>query len=225
MRGVGTMRMRSVLDEQLDELHRNLIELGVLVSRSIENAIQAFNENDKELGKRVVDEDKRINKKQHAIDERSQQLIAMQQPNARDLRRIIAVIRAASDLERMGDHAKNIADVLRFVNEDERNGTPEELINQMAVAVLEMTQNIIDAFVGFEVTRAIEVAARDREVDKLYNELRYETVQRMKKSPEIIETASQYSFIGMDLERIGDYVKNIAEELVYLDTGEIIDLN
>lgn len=219
------MRMRSVLDEQLDELHRNLIELGVLVSRSIENAIQAFNENDKELGKRVVDEDKRINKKQHAIDERSQQLIAMQQPNARDLRRIIAVIRAASDLERMGDHAKNIADVLRFVNEDERNGTPEELINQMAVAVLEMTQNIIDAFVGFEVTRAIEVAARDREVDKLYNELRYETVQRMKKSPEIIETASQYSFIGMDLERIGDYVKNIAEELVYLDTGEIIDLN
>lgn len=219
------MRMRSVLDEQLDELHRNLIELGVLVSRSIENAIQAFNENDKELGKRVVDEDKRINKKQHAIDERSQQLIAMQQPNARDLRRIIAVIRAASDLERMGDHAKNIADVLRFVNEDERNGTPEELINQMAVAVLEMTQNIIDAFVGFDVTRAIEVAARDREVDKLYNELRYETVQRMKKSPEIIETASQYSFIGMDLERIGDYVKNIAEELVYLDTGEIIDLN
>lgn len=219
------MRMRSVLDEQLDELHRNLIELGVLVSQSIENAIQAFNENDKELGKRVVDEDKRINKKQHAIDERSQQLIAMQQPNARDLRRIIAVIRAASDLERMGDHAKNIADVLRFVNEDERNGTPEELINQMAVAVLEMTQNIIDAFVGFEVTRAIEVAARDREVDKLYNELRYETVQRMKKSPEIIETASQYSFIGMDLERIGDYVKNIAEELVYLDTGEIIDLN
>lgn len=219
------MRMRSVLDEQLDELHRNLIELGVLVSRSIENAIQAFNENDKELGKRVVDEDKRINKKQHAIDERSQQLIAMQQPNARDLRRIIAVIRAASDLERMGDHAKNIADVLRFVNEDERNGTPEELINQMAVAVLEMTQNIIDAFVGFDVTRAIEVAARDREVDKLYNELRYETVQRMKKSPEIIETASQYSFIGMDLERIGDYVKNIAEELVYLNTGEIIDLN
>lgn len=219
------MRMRSVLDEQLDELHRNLIELGVLVSRSIENAIQAFNENDKELGKKVVDEDKRINKKQHAIDERSQQLIAMQQPNARDLRRIIAVIRAASDLERMGDHAKNIADVLRFVNEDERNGTPEELINQMAVAVLEMTQNIIDAFVGFDVTRAIEVAARDREVDKLYNELRYETVQRMKKSPEIIETASQYSFIGMDLERIGDYVKNIAEELVYLDTGEIIDLN
>lgn len=219
------MRMRSVLDEQLDELHRNLIELGVLVSRSIENAIQAFNENDKELGKKVVDEDKRINKKQHAIDERSQQLIAMQQPNARDLRRIIAVIRAASDLERMGDHAKNIADVLRFVSEDERNGTPEELINQMAVAVLEMTQNIIDAFVGFDVTRAIEVAARDREVDKLYNELRYETVQRMKKSPEIIETASQYSFIGMDLERIGDYVKNIAEELVYLDTGEIIDLN
>ena len=219
------MRMRSVLDEQLDELHRNLIELGVLVSRSIENAIQAFNENDKELGKKVVDEDKRINKKQHAIDERSQQLIAMQQPNARALRRIIAVIRAASDLERMGDHAKNIADVLRFVSEDERNGTPEELINQMAVAVLEMTQNIIDAFVGFDVTRAIEVAARDREVDKLYNELRYETVQRMKKSPEIIETASQYSFIGMDLERIGDYVKNIAEELVYLNTGEIIDLN
>lgn len=217
--------MRTVLDQQLDELHRDLLELGVLVNRAIEKAILAFNDNDLKLAKEVSEEDKRINDKQHEIDEKSQQIIAMQQPNARDLRRIIAVIRAASDLERMADHGKNIADVMNYIQVEERNGKPEELINQMSLQVLEMSQNIIDAFVNFDVTRAIEIAARDRNVDKLYNELRYEAVQTIKNKPETVQTASQYSFIGMDLERIGDYVKNIAEELVYLDRGEIIDLN
>lgn len=217
--------MRTVLDNQLDELHRKLLEQGILVTRAIENSIQAFNENDKELGKRVMEEDKRINNVQHEIDQQSQQLIAMQQPNARDLRRIIAVIRASSNLERMGDHAKNVAEVLRFVNTEERNSSLELVINQMSDMVLEMTKNMIDAFVEFNVTRAIEIAARDREVDKLYDELRFAAVEEMQINPVHVDTASQYSFIGMDLERIGDYVKNIAEELVYLDTGNIIDLN
>ena len=217
--------MRTVLDNQLDELHRKLLEQGILVTRAIENSIQAFNENDKELGKRVMEEDKRINNVQHEIDQQSQQLIAMQQPNARDLRRIIAVIRASSNLERMGDHAKNVAEVLRFENTEERNSSLELVINQMSDMVLKMTKNMIDAFVEFNVTRAIEIAARDREVDKLYDELRFAAVEEMQINPVHVDTASQYSFIGMDLERIGDYVKNIAEELVYLDTGNIIDLN
>ena len=217
--------MRTVLDNQLDELHRKLLEQGILVTRAIENSIQAFNENDKELGKRVMEEDKRINNVQHEIDQQSQQLIAMQQPNARDLRRIIAVIRASSNLERMGDHAKNVAEVLRFVNTEERNSSLELVINQMSDMVLKMTKNMIDAFVEFNVTRAIEIAARDREVDKLYDELRFAAVEEMQINPVHVDTASQYSFIGMDLERIGDYVKNIAEELVYFDTGNIIDLN
>lgn len=219
------MKMRSVLDGQLDELHRKLMEQGVLVTRAIENSLHAFNANDSELGKQVMEEDKRINKMQHEIDLQSQQLIAMQQPNTRDLRRIIAVIRASSNLERMGDHAKNVAEVLRFVNTEERTKSLEEVINQMSDMVLEMTRNIIDAFVEFDVTRAIEIAARDREVDKVYEELRFAAVEEMQINPSHVDTASQYSFIGMDLERIGDYVKNIAEELVYLDTGKIIDLN
>ncbi len=217
--------MRTVFDQKLDELHRDLLELGVLVNRAIEKSVHAFNEFDLDLADEVSEDDKRINDKQHEIDEKSQQLIAMQQPNAKDLRRIIAVIRAASNLERMADHGKNISDVLHRMEIRDRNGVPEELINEMSVQVLEMSNSIIDAFVDFDVTRAIEVAARDRDVDKLYNELRYEAVQAMKKDPDIVGTASQYSFIGMDLERIGDYVKNIAEELVYLDRGEIIDLN
>lgn len=190
--------MRTVLDNQLDELHRKLLEQGILVTRAIENSIQAFNENDKELGKRVMEEDKRINNVQHEIDQQSQQLIAMQQPNARDLRRIIAVIRASSNLERMGDHAKNVAEVLRFVNTEERNSSLELVINQMSDMVLKMTKNMIDAFVEFNVTRAIEIAARDREVDKLYDELRFAAVEEMQINPVHVDTASQYSFIGMD---------------------------
>lgn len=217
--------MRTVFDTKLNELHRDLIELGVLVSRAIEKSVHAFNENDTTLADEVIQEDTRINNKQHKIDEASQQLIAMQQPNAKDLRRIISVIRAASNLERMADHAKNIAEALEFIHEEERNGEPEDLIQQMSDKVLDMSRDMIDAFINFDVHYALEIAARDKDVDKLYNELRFAAVAFIREHPESVDTASQYSFIGMDLERIGDYITNIAEELVYLDTGEVIDLN
>lgn len=217
--------MRTVFDTKLNELHRDLIELGVLVSRAIEKSVHAFNENDTTLADEVIQEDTRINNKQHKIDEASQQLIAMQQPNAKDLRRIISVIRAASNLERMADHAKNIAEALDFIHEEERNGEPEDLIQQMSDKVLDMSRDMIDAFINFDVHYALEIAARDKDVDKLYNELRFAAVAFIREHPESVDTASQYSFIGMDLERIGDYITNIAEELVYLDTGEVIDLN
>lgn len=216
--------MRTVFDENLDELHRDILEMGVLVNRAIDKSIQAFIHHDLKMAEEVVEEDLRINRKESEIDTKSQQLIAMQQPTAYDLRRIISVMKASTNFERMADHAQNIAEATKNIKGNKRNKESEQLILDISKNVLKMTEGILDAFLTFDVERAIEITKYDTEVDKLYVKLRNAAVNTMKVDPETVSAASEYSFIGMDFERIGDYVKNIAEALVYQDTGEIVDL-
>lgn len=216
--------MRTVFDQKLAELHRDLLELGVLVNRAIKKAVDAFVADDIDLANEVIEGDSRINNKEHEIDRKCQEVIAMQQPNASDLRRIIAVLRASSNLERMADHAVNISESTVNIKGYTRNLELEVIINDIAKIALKMSSDIIDAFVDFDVDDAYEIAGRDIEVDELYNNLRYTAVQSMREDPDTVHAASDYSFIGMNLERIGDYVTNIAEGIIYLDSGKIVDL-
>lgn len=216
--------MRTVFDEKLAEIHRDLLELGVLVNRAITNAVKAFVNYDMELAKEIIDNDLRINKKENEIDQKCSAIIALQQPNTSDLRRVIAVIRASSNLERMGDHAQNIAEATINIKEEKHNPELEEIIRSMGIQVIQMSSDIIDAFVDFNVEAAEEIAHRDETVDNKYNLLRLTTIETMREDPETVLAASDYSFIGRDLERIGDYVTNIAEGIVYLDSGKVVDL-
>ena len=134
-------------------------------------------------------------------------------------------MRASSDLERMGDHAQNIAEVTINVKGKKRNVDLENKISDMGQKVTDMCTDVIDAFVEFDVDKAVETSKRDNEVDALYKELRFDAIDLMKNDPDAVLAASDYSFVGMHLERIGDYVKNIGEWIVYLDSGEIIDLD
>lgn len=216
--------MRTVFNQKLSELHRDLLELGVLVNRAIKKAVDAFVNDDIVLANEVIDGDSRINDKEHEIDRKCQEVIAMQQPNTSDLRRIIAVLRASSNLERMADHAVNISESTVNIEGYQRNLELEVLINDIAKIAIKMSSDIIDAFVDFDVEDAYEIASRDVEIDGLYNKLRYTAVQAMREEPDTVHAASDYSFIGMNLERIGDYVTNIAEGIIYLDSGKIVDL-
>lgn len=216
--------MRTVFDEKLAEIHRDLLELGVLVNRAITNAVKAFVNYDMELAKEIIDNDLRINKKENEIDQKCSAIIALQQPNTSDLRRVIAVIRASSNLERMGDHAQNIAEATINIKEEKHNPELEEIIRSMGIQVIQMSSDIIDAFVDFNVEAAEEIAHRDETVDNKYNLLRLTAIETMREDPETVLAASDYSFIGRDLERIGDYVTNIAEGIVYLDSGKVVDL-
>jgi len=217
--------MRTVFDESLDELHRDLLRLGIKVNEAIAKATRAFVELDMEMAETVIKEDKDINDTEREIEEKSHQIIAVQQPNASDLRRIIAVMRATNNLERMADHAQNVAEATINIKGNKQKPELEEIIVDMAENVLEMSVGIVDAFVDFDVKKAQEIAEHDHKVDKLYNELRYSAVTAVQEDRHTVEAASDYSFIGMDLERIGDYVTNIAEGIVYLDSGDIVDLN
>lgn len=217
--------MRTVFDHKLEEIHRDLLELGIFVNNNIYDAIKSFIDYDKEKSKEVIAKDKRINAKKLEIDYKATEIIALQQPNATDLRKVLSVIAASSSLERMGDHAKSIADLTIHIEETQRQVELEDLIKKMGLQVLDISKDIIDAFVDFNMDAAQEIAARDREVDKKHHELRARGLELMKNQPESVAASSDYLFIGMHIERIGDYVTNIAEDIVYLDTGKVVDLN
>lgn len=217
--------MRTIFDQKLDEIHRELLRLGLMVNEAISKSVDTFIELDKTKAHEIIKDDKKINDMEREIEQKSTELIAVQQPNAGDLRRIIAVLRATTTLERMGDHAQNIAEATINIRGNKRDEEMEAIIIEMFEKVRNMSKDILDAFVDFNVDKAIEVAKRDIEVDELYNELRRLAIESMQNDPQTVSAGSDYAFIGMDLERIGDYVTNISENIVYLDSGEIVDLN
>ncbi len=216
--------MRTVFDERLAEIHRDLLQLGRMVNETIYKSVKGLINHDADLAQQVIDGDEKINQKENDIDRKCYEIIALQQPNTKDLRRVLSVLRASSDLERMGDHAQNISEVTINVKGNKRDENLEIIISQMGEKISSMCTDVIDAFVEYDVERAVATAKRDSEVDELYHNLRFEAIELMKTDPDSVLAASDYSFVGMHLERIGDYVKNIAEWIVYLDSGDITDL-
>lgn len=216
--------MRTVFDENLAELHGDLTEMGRAVNIAIDQAVTALVNHDVTISNEVIENDLKINKMQNDIDQRCYEIIALQQPNTLDLRRILAVMRAASELERMGDHAVNIAEVTINVKGTKRDQQLENQISEMGEKLNRMCHDIIEAFVHFDVDQAIATAKEDQKIDAMYRTLREAAVSLMQEDPKYVFAAADYSFVGMHLERIGDYVKNIAEWIVYLDTGKITEL-
>lgn len=217
--------MRTLFDEKLTEIHEDFLDLGRMVNEAIEKSIQSLVNHDAELAQEVIDGDKIINEKEREIDRKCYEIIALEQPNTSDLRRVLAVMRASADLERMGDHADNISEVTIAVKGHKRDKGLEKIINEMGDKIQSMGADILDAFVDFDVEKAVATARRDREINQAYKELRHAVIHIVKEDRDAALAASDYSFVGMHLERIGDYIKNIGEWIVYLDTGEITDLD
>lgn len=216
--------MRTIFDENLADIHQELSELGRMVNHAIEKSVKALIKHDVTIANEVRENDSEINQMQNDIDQKCYEIIALQQPNTFDLRRVLSVMRAASELERMGDHAVNIADVTINVKGTKRDHDLEEQISEMGEMLSTMCHDIIEAFVDFDVDKALATAKKDKKVDAMYVDLRLSALGLMEKDRKYVLAAADYSFVGMHLERIGDYIKNIAEWIVYLDTGKIIEL-
>lgn len=217
--------MRTVFNEDLSEIHRELLQLGRMTNEAIYKSVKSLVNHDVELAQEVIDGDKHINEKENKIDHKCYEIIALQQPNTSDLRRVLSVMRASSDLERMGDHAQNISEITIRVKGKKRDAYLEQGIDQMGQTINLMSSDMIEAFLEFDVDKAKITAKRDREIDQAYQKLRSAVIETMKEDPDVVLAASDYSFVGMHLERIGDYIKNIGEWIIYLDTGEITDLD
>ncbi|MGX7419046.1 phosphate signaling complex protein PhoU [Carnobacterium gallinarum] len=217
--------MRRVFEEELNDLHLRFSEMGMMVNESIYKSVKAFINHDKELAKEVIANDQAINELELDLEKRSFEMIALQQPVTTDLRIIVTVMKASSDLERMGDHAVSIAKSTIRVKGNKRVPEIEAEIAEMADKVKIMVEEVLEAYVKNDAKRAKKIAAIDSEVDVYFKQIYKNCIEEMKNNSEIIVGASDYMLVAGYLERIGDYVTNICEWIVYLSTGKVTELN
>lgn len=216
--------MRS-FDQSLKEVKRLLLTMGERLEIAIDKAVRSLATLNDVLARQVVLEDKEINRLETMVDDTVAKLIATQQPVAKDLRLLIAAIKIASDMERMADLAVNIAQVTIQMKE---NGLPlfKELIDipQMAKITQKMVNDGINSYIDGNTELAKQLAEMDDQVDQIYYRLLQELSAYMQKSQHV-EVAMKLSFVARYLERIADHATNIAESIIYIETGNHVDLN
>lgn len=217
--------MRATFDEEIADLHESFAAMGRMVSQNIKRAVDSFVDHDKDSAGKVIDYDPKINELEVQLEKTCFELIALQQPVTSDLRRIVTVMKASSDLERMGDHAVSIAKATIKVKGTTRVYEIEEAIGQMGDVVLELVDQSLHAYRHEDEQKAIFVAKKDDEINELSRRIHKRIVEEMKKDAETILGNTYYMLVTSYLERIGDYATNLCEWVVYLKTGKIVELN
>ena len=209
--------MRSRFDEQLAQLHRELIEMGALSERVIALAAKALTTGDKALAQQVPPLDREIDRKERDIENLCLRLLLHQQPVAGDLRRISAALKMITDMERIGDQADDIAEIVLYLAD-----VPAEshvLLQKMAEAAIGMVSDSVDAYVRQDVELAEQVIAHDDTVDDYFEQVKQALIHRIANDPAEGGTALDLLMIAKYLERIGDHATNIAEWVEFSVTG------
>jgi len=213
-----------VFEEKMNKLYDKLQHMGSLVEAAIARSIEALKTQNLELAQAVIDGDDLIDDLEHEIEEKCLEVIATQQPMAKDLRRVATLFKMINDLERMADYATSIAKItLRIA--DQPLIKPLVDIPRMAILSQKMVKQALDAYVREDVDLAAAVGKDDDEVDKLFGQIFRELLTIMMENPKTITQATHLLFVGRWLERISDHATNIAEEVIFLVTGEKRNLN
>jgi phosphate transport system protein len=215
---------RQTFHQELREIEESVIQMAALVEREVARAMQALSQRDTVLATEIVSSDSEINEFQRSIRSRCIAVMALQAPVARDLRELITVQLVINELERMGDHAVGIAKQTMRIREYEPIPTVEKLI-QIADLVGEQIRLGIQSFIDVNVQQAREVCERDDEIDTRYRAAFTELITIMSTDSSRVQSATSLLFAAHDLERIGDRVTNICEDVIYMVTGEIEELN
>ena len=211
--------MRNKFETQLEELNRELIHMGALVEESIDSAVKALCNQDKEEAKKAIAFDRRIDYKEKEIEDLCLKLILQQQPVARDLRQISAALKMITDMERIGDQAADISDIAIFLAE-EKYIKSLETIPEMAGATIRMVTGSIDAFVKSDLELARSVIDSDDIVDNLFVKVKDDLISLVHQNPDNGRQAMDLLMVAKYFERIGDHAVNIAEWVVFSITGE-----
>lgn len=213
---------RSVLDQRLNSLNESILQLSSLVDEAIEKAMDSLYKRDAVAAAAVVEADRQVNDLRYAVEDEALQILATQQPMASDLRRVIAAIHIAVELERIGDHASGIATLVeRMETEDEIDSLHK--LPKMAARARLMVQMSTDAYVKNDDTLAFSMIAKDDKIDRQYRKLFQETMNMMRDD-DYIRRATYLLWVGHDLERIGDRATNIAERVIFMSTGKHIEV-
>jgi len=206
-------------DDDLNQLRASIAEMGGLAETAISAAMRALVERDGESARAVVAADKRIDLLETEVETLAVQIIALRAPMADDLREVVAALKIAGVVERIGDYAKNIAKRVPAI-EDSSNLKPLSLLPEMGRIVAEMVRTALDAFVARDSARAVDVCERDRAVDDFYNSIFRTLLTFMMENPNNITPATHLLFVAKNLERVGDHATNIAEMVYFAASGE-----
>ena len=209
--------MRNRFDEQLFELNREIIEMGAMCEEAIFSAVKALTLGDVELAMKVKANSSGIDQMERDIESRCMKLLLHQQPVARDLRLISAALKMITDMERIGDQAEDIAEIVTYMNCHNIEGM--SLIEEMARETIKMVTTSVDAFVKKDVELAQRVIDQDDIVDDYFSRVKYDIINWIAKNSEDGEVALDLLMISKYFERIGDHATNIAEWVIYSITG------
>ena len=205
-------------DEELDQLRATICEMGGLAEAAIRESMEALVRRDAEAARAVVARDVRIDELEAEVERRAVQIIALRAPMADDLRDVVAALKIAGVVERIGDYAKNIAK--RVASVEDSKIRPISLLPEMARIAGEMVQNVLDAFAARDAEKAAQVCDRDAAVDDFYNSIFRALLTHMMENPHNITPATHLLFVAKNLERIGDHATNVAEMVYFAATGQ-----
>lgn len=209
--------MRNIFDKQLENLHIELIKMGSLCEEAISGSLKALNDNDKNIIKNISMLESDIDQKERDIEGLCMRLILQQQPVASDLRVVSAAMKMISDMERIGDQAEDIAEIIKYIQIDPLKKSIH--INEMGKAAAKMVTNSIDSFIKRDLTLAGKVIASDDVIDNLFIEIKKDLIEYIQKNPEAGEYCLDLLMVAKYFERIGDHAANIAEWVEFSITG------
>ena len=218
------MSTRDTFDRSLHQLQDEILELGSLVDEAILDSIDALNRRDHQAAKQTYLGDQKINEKRYAIENECLTLIATQQPMARDLRLLAAVLEINTELERMGDYAKGIARI-NLLLEDDPVEVPIAELHRMAELGLGMLHRALSAFIARDAATARKIPEDDEQVDALYYKIFQDTMKRMIADPESLDRLNYMIWAAHNLERMADRVTNICERIIFVTTGQVHELD
>ena len=222
---MNEQHIASAYDRDLDAIQAMIIKMGGLVEAAIIDGTKSLETRDVELAEKVRAGDKVIDDLEERINEEAARTIALRAPVSKDLRIILSVLKLAASLERVGDYAKNIAKRTSVLAEMRPITGSDATLRRMGREVQMMLKDTLDAFIHRDAKLTEDVLMRDQDVDQMYNALFREFLTHMMEDPRNITACMHLHFIAKNVERMGDLVTNMAEQVVYLTTGSMPEEN
>ena len=216
-----TGHIASAFDRDLESVQALIMQMGGLVETAISDAARGLEMRDVELGNQVRENDKLIDALEEQVAAEVARIIAMRSPTAGDLRTVLSVLKISGNLERVGDYAKNLGKRTAVLSEMPVVTGSGTSIRRMAKDVGMMLKDALDAYIQRDVELAYDIIARDAEVDQMYNNLFRQFLTHMMEDPRNITACMHLHFIAKNIERMGDHVTSIAEQVIYLVTGQM----
>ena len=218
---MASQHIVSSFDHDLESIQAQVMKMGGLVEAASQNAIKALETQDLELSRKVRDGDKVIDRMDQEIKAETALVLARRAPAAGDLRTVLSVMAMSTHLERCGDYAKNISKRTTVLAKAMPSGDTMSALRRMARMVEAMLADALDAYIHRDADKAEDVRARDLEVDEMYNTLFRALLTHMMEDPRSITSCMHLHFIAKNIERMGDHATSIAEQTIYLVTGEL----